>query len=116
MYLYSYLPKPLAAAEFYVLLILANESSHRYALKARILNASLGSVILSDQHLYKLITKLEHEAFIEPKGPQPAGKSGKLRRYYATTEHLKHALKIGETTGLLENSTPIDIQKLLLGP
>ena len=109
MYPDYHLPKPLRAAEFYLLLALAKQDSHAYPLKGLIQNVSLGSVKLDDTQLRRLIIKLGDEAFIEPAGSKPAGKSGRPRLHYALTEHgklrlqaeiqrLAHALAVAKAT------------------
>ncbi len=125
MYPYSNLPKPLVPAEFYLLLALSTEEGYMYAIKARIRNLSLGSVSMGDSNLIRLMRKLEDEAFIDPVGPKPAGKSGAPRMHYSITNHgilrlkeeltrLDHAVKVGRNSGLMDDPTPIDIQRLLL--
>jgi len=125
MYPHSDLPKPLRPAEFYLLLALSHSEAHGYALKSMIRNSSLGSVIVPDNKIYLLPTSLIGQAFIDDIGKQPTGKSGVPRTHYAITQHgtlrlkeeltrLDHAVKIGKSAGLMADSTPIDIQRLLL--
>ncbi len=58
-------------------------------------------------------------------GEKPAGKSGKLRMHYGISgygmiglqeesKRLKHAVKIAESVGALENEVLMDIQRMLL--
>jgi len=125
MYPDSNLPKPLHATEFYILLALAGGESHAYPLKGRISNQSLGSVNLNDAQLYRFLDKLCGEAFIEPTGPQPAGKSGKPRLHYGITPHgslrleaeiqrFTHAVAIAQNIGFTKSEVPREIQRLLL--
>ncbi len=125
MYPFSYLPKPLGHTDFYVLLVLADKALHAYAIKGAVANASLGSVLLRDGKLYPILTRLAEEGWIEGAGEMPAGKSGKLRVHYRTSEgglirlrdeaqRIKHAVEILRTQGLLENDVPTDIQRRLL--
>ena len=125
MYPQSDLPKPLRPAEFYLLLALSRTDAHGYALKAIIRNASLGSVVVPDNKIYGLISKLADEALIDQVGKQPTNKSKTPRMHYAITQHgilrlkeelmrLDHAAKIGKNAGLMDDSVPTDIQRLLL--
>ena len=125
MYPQSDLPKPLRPAEFYLLLALSHTEAHGYALKAMIRNTSLGSVVVPDNKIYNLISKLADEALIDPVGKQPTNKSNTPRMHYAITQHgilrlkeelirLGHAVKIGNNAGLRGDTVPTDIQRLLL--
>ena len=125
MYPHPDLPKPLRPTEFYLLLALSRGPLHGYALKAVVQNDSLGSVYIPDSKIYLLLTSLIGQAFIDDIGKRPTGKSGVPRTHYAITHHgtlrlkeeltrLDHAIKIGKSAGLMEDSTPIDIQRLLL--
>jgi DNA-binding PadR family transcriptional regulator len=125
MYPDVFLPKPLSAQTLYVLLVLSSSSLHIYALKSAILNASLGSVNLSDGRIYTLVRKLHHEGLIELADTAPAGKSGMARIHYTISDHgliclkeeltrLNHVIKIANHAHLLEHTTPLDIQKLIV--
>ncbi len=125
MYPSDHLPNPLKPSDFYTLLALSRGSSHRYALKAIIHNDSLGSVSVPPNKLYPLLAKLHEEGFIELAGKKPSGKSGRLQMHYAISEYgsvrlqeelqrLSHALKIGQATGLMDNTVSTDIQRLLV--
>jgi DNA-binding PadR family transcriptional regulator len=125
MYPYFNLPRPLPPAEFYILLALSSEPSYGYALRAQIRNASLGSVTIRDDKIYTILIKLESEAFIDQIGKRSTHKRGEPRMHYEISEHgllrLKeellrqnHAIKIAEAKGLMENETPIEIQRMLL--
>jgi DNA-binding PadR family transcriptional regulator len=111
MYPYSFLPKPLKPAEYYILLALAHSPSHTYALIGKVLNYSLGSVTISDKKLYSLIQHLAETALIEPIGEKPSGKSGTPRLHYTLTEHghirlqeefqrLNHAVQLSHNLGI----------------
>ncbi|HVQ44210.1 MAG TPA: PadR family transcriptional regulator [Candidatus Saccharimonadia bacterium] len=113
MYPFSYLPKPLKTAEFYVLLGLVHQSRHVYSIKSAAHKASLGSVDLKDGQLYPLVACLDEEGLIELEAYGPAGKSGKERAFYALTEHgkvrlqeegkrLRHAVRILELADFLD--------------
>lgn len=122
-YPYSHLPEPLPAATFYVLLALTQAELHSYALISACANLSLGSVKLTGGTLYPLLQKLQDQALIDPVGKRPAGKSGKPRLHYRTSEEgilrlkeefqrLEHVMKIGRNLSLMDDTTPIDIQRL----
>ena len=124
MYPYSHLPKPLRPAEFYILLALAGSPLHGYALKAAIMNNSLGSVVVPDSKLYSIITKLHDEGLIDTVGQKPAGKSGTPRMHYDISDYgkirlqeestrLDHAVKTAKLVGALDNQVPTDLQRML---
>ncbi|HVQ43472.1 MAG TPA: helix-turn-helix transcriptional regulator [Candidatus Saccharimonadia bacterium] len=119
------LPRPMNPAEFYALLALSRGDTYGYALKAIMRNDSLGGVVVGDNKIYRLLERLVDEAWVDEAGSQPAGPSGKPRRHYAITVHgqlrlkeelqrLEHAARIGRAAGLMDDSTPLDIQRLLL--
>jgi PadR family transcriptional regulator, regulatory protein PadR len=119
------LPPPLSAAQFYILLALAREERHGYAIAGATWSNSLGSVLLPSGRLYPTIKRLCSESLIDPAGSLPVGKSGQSRMHYVITHHgrirlqeelsrMKHAVAIGEHAGLLDDTTPTDIQRLLL--
>ncbi|HVQ45008.1 MAG TPA: helix-turn-helix transcriptional regulator [Candidatus Saccharimonadia bacterium] len=125
MYPHSHLPAPLQPAEFYLLLALNRTEAHGYAIRAMIANLSLGSVRIPDSNIYRLIHKLADEAYIEPTGDKPTAKTGTPRTHYTITTHgtlrlkeelirLDHALKVAQNASLMQDDTPIDIQRLIL--
>jgi DNA-binding PadR family transcriptional regulator len=118
-------PPPLSANQFYILLALAREDLHRYAIAGTIYNMSLGSVHIARGSLYPAIETLCNQALIDLGNVEPAGKSRKLRTHYALSSHgrirlqeeltrMKHAVAVGTAAGLLEDETPTDIQRMLL--
>lgn len=119
----EYPSKPLSAAELYTLLAFVREDLHKYAIKARTANYSLNSLNLEYVQINRLIAKLENESFIEIASIESDGHAGQPRSIYSITEHgrirlqedvlrLQHALAIATSAGVLDNQTPIDIQRL----
>lgn len=109
-------PKPLSATEYYILLALAEENLHRYAIRARIYNYSLCSVLLDYTQLARLIRKFLDEVFIEPAGDDLISTPSKPRHFFTITEHgrlrlheetlrLEHALKIAKRLGAFDART-----------
>ncbi len=103
--------------EFYILLVLANGSRHRYAIKGAVANASLGSVMLKDGALYPMLERLCEEGLVDMVSRSPAGKSGKERLHYEISGHgrirlqeeaqrLRHAVEIMRGMGIFENDVP----------
>jgi len=110
---------------FHILFALSRTELHAYAIKSVVMNDSLGSVNLTDSRIRKLLEQLQNEGFIEIAASKPAGKSGIPRLHYRISEHgtlrlkeeltrINHTVKIAKATSLMENETPIDIQRLLL--
>jgi DNA-binding PadR family transcriptional regulator len=125
MYPYSSLAPALPHATFHILLALSRGELHGYELKSVAHNDSLGSVSITDGTLYPTVKKLVLRGLIEEAGLAPAGPSGKPRLHYRITRtgtlclkeelaRMRHAVKIGENTGLFDDSTPLDIQRVIV--
>jgi DNA-binding PadR family transcriptional regulator len=120
------LPPPLSTNQFYILLALAREDLHAYALVGTIYNMSLGSIHITSGALYPALASLEDKALTDPAGHLPAGKSKQRRAHYAISSHgrirlqeeltrMQHAVEIGKYAGLLDaDQPPTDIQRMLL--
>lgn len=122
MYPSTSLPKPLSVNVFYILLFLARQESHGYAIKGAAANDSLGSVQISEGTLYKVLFKLVQAGLVESRGSD--GSVGKIRALYGITnkgafalenelKRMKHAVAIGESAGYLSEDIPQDIRELL---
>jgi len=77
---------PLRPVEFLVLLALANEPRHGYALTQDIAERTDGDVQLEPGNLYKILRRLEADGLIETRGRHPVAElASERRRYYALT-------------------------------
>ena len=125
MYPYFSLSPALSHATFYVLLALSRGELHGYSLKSVAHNDSLGSVPMPDGKVYQLLKRMLKAKLIEKVGMAPAGQSGKERVHYRITPvgtlclkedlaRMRHAVQIGESAGLFDDTTPLDIQRVLV--
>jgi DNA-binding PadR family transcriptional regulator len=121
----SHLPAPLTHHDFYILLALAQSNCHVYALKSRVLHASLGSVNITPSQLYVVATRLHDQGYIDLLGQRPSGVSGKPRLHYGISElgrirlqdehaRLTHAVAALEHANIAKPEVPTDLQRLLL--
>jgi DNA-binding PadR family transcriptional regulator len=81
-------PPPLPAATFHILLSLAEEERHGYAILQDVAGRTNGRVRLSIGTLYRTIQKMLEEGFIEelPDRQRPAAEDDdERRRYYRLT-------------------------------
>jgi DNA-binding PadR family transcriptional regulator len=119
------LPAALSVQEFYTLFALYIREGHAYNLRSRVIDMSLGSVIIAGGTLYPLLTRLHAQGYIAMLGDKPVGLSGTPRRHYGITPagtirlkeeitRMRHAVKIAEHNHLLDDEIPLDIQKLLI--
>jgi PadR family transcriptional regulator PadR len=124
MYTYPPLFPALPNQTFYVLLALSRGEAYAYAIGAIAINDSLGTIKMGDGTLYPLLKRMSEDRLIEEAGLQPAGKSGKDRMHYRLTQEgrfcleeeakrFRHAVKIAEAAGLLNNPVPTEIRRLL---
>jgi DNA-binding PadR family transcriptional regulator len=116
--------KPLTPARFYILLALAGADQHGYSIQGAMYSASLGSVNIKDGSLYPLLRKMFDEGLIDFVEIQTV--ANKTRNTYGISPHglialkaelyrLQHAVKIGQSRGLLNpNEPPLDLQRLWL--
>jgi DNA-binding PadR family transcriptional regulator len=120
-----FLPPPLATHEFYILLALHDGGSHIYQLRDCIANLSLKSIKISISTLYSTVTRMHAQGLVDLIDTRPSGASQKPRLHYEVSAEgnirlqeellrMQHAVKIGESGGLLANEVPTDIQRLLL--
>jgi DNA-binding PadR family transcriptional regulator len=118
------LAKPLPIRCFYILLTLSKDDSYGYAIKSRINNQSLSTVLIGDGALYPLLKKMTSDGLIAEAGYQTVGLLEKPRLHYRLTpegryrlkcdlKRLRHAVQIGEVAGYFNDELPPDIQKLL---
>lgn len=87
---------PLAPAEFYALLALADGNKHGYAILKDVTQRTQGKIRLSSSTLYDVIQRLESKGLIaeSDRRPDPA-LDDERRRYYRLTE-------LGRRVGLAE--------------
>lgn len=121
----SDLPKPLPQIDFYILLALARTESARYPLKSRVRNYSLGALKPADNVIYREITKLHDDGYIDLVRTEP-GRAGAIpKQFYSIAKYGKvrlqeeilrfeHAAKIAHYAGIMVDETPTDIQRLKL--
>ena len=72
-----------------------------------------------------MLARMCEESYVSILGKIPTGKLGTPRMHYEITEYgivrlkeelirLRHVVKTAENIGLLDDDTPLDIQKLIL--
>ena len=77
---------PLPAATFHILLAVADEPRHGYAISQDIAARTNGAIKLSFGTLYRSIQRmLEHGLLEEVRAPTAAGRDDERRRYYRVT-------------------------------
>ncbi len=82
----------LTPAAFYILIALAEESRHGYAIMKEVAAATSGEVQLNPGTLYTTIRRLLEEGLIrEAKAPAGAASADERRRYYALTADGRRA-------------------------
>jgi PadR family transcriptional regulator PadR len=84
---------PLTPAVFFVLLALATEPKHGYAMMQHISELSEGSVGIGPATLYSTLQRLSDLSLVEDVSP-PDEESDKRRRYYALTRTGRMLLKV----------------------
>lgn len=125
MYPYPLLPKPLPITKFYILLALCRGDSSRYQLKSIIHNDSLGSINISDTQAYRAVRELSEDVLVEMLRTEPGRVAGTVTEIYGISEHglirlreemarLEQAVKIARHAGVLDNTMPIELQRLRL--
>jgi DNA-binding PadR family transcriptional regulator len=79
---------PLAPAVFHVLLALADGDAHGYRIRAAVIEASNGALVLDPGSLYRLIARLHEDDLIEdaPAGSRSTRDEERVRRYRLTPE------------------------------
>lgn len=73
---------PVKSTVFLVLMAVADEPRHGYAIMQSVLHRSGGSVNLGTGHLYRHIRKLLDEGLIEEVEPEAVDRDDPRRRYY----------------------------------
>ena len=93
---------PLTPAMFHVLLTLADEEMHGYAILKEVERRTEGKVRLSAGTLYGIIRRLNEEGWIVESNKRPtAGLDDERLRYYRLTELGRH-VAVGEARRLEE--------------
>ena len=90
---------PLTPAVFHILLALADEEAHGYAIMQEVAARSEGQVRLGPGTLYGAISRLLDDGLIE-ECDGPAGESGDARRRYYRLTHLGGKVLTAETQRL----------------
>ena len=75
---------PLPPHTFHVLLVLSEGPAHGYGIKKEVLERSAGRVDLDAGGLYRMIARMEEQAWVEP-APAPDRADDARRKYYALT-------------------------------
>jgi DNA-binding PadR family transcriptional regulator len=91
---------PLTETEFFILLSLAPEPKHGYAIMKDVLSLSDGRISLSTGTLYGALKRmLEREWIVRREGKEPSGESGRIRKAY-TLSGLGKSILAAETRRL----------------
>ena len=107
---------PLTTAMFHVLLTLANEEMHGYAILKEVEKRTAGKVRLSAGTLYGIIKRLNGEGWIVESRKRPvAGLDDERRRYYGLTE-LGRRVAVAEARRLEELLEAARSKKLFAKP
>lgn len=87
---------PLSATDWHVLLAIAEENLHGYAIMKRVFQDSEGAVSAEIGSLYRILSRLLTQGFVAevdaPRGA-PAGTRGRARRYYHLTNEGRRAMR-----------------------
>jgi len=76
---------PLTEATFYILLSMAVERKHGYAILKDVKALSQGRVVLSTGTLYGVLSRLLDQGLIERVEEEDAEETGRLRKFYSLT-------------------------------
>ncbi len=79
--------------DFHVLLVLAGQPLHGYAIVQEIQQQSEGRVRLDPANLYRTLGQLDEEGLIAEVEPEQRPDDARKRRYYALTEHGQDRLR-----------------------
>src|SRR5262245_53668496 len=93
---------PLTPAVFHILLALADEEAHGYAIMQEVAMRSEGSVKLGPGTLYGAISRLLDDGLIEEHDQRPDPKMDDARRRYYRLTHLGGSVLAAETRRLSE--------------
>ena len=74
---------PLTEATFYILVSMAVEPKHGYAILKDVKEVSQGRVALSTGTLYGVLSRLLDQGLIERVEEEEAGETGRLRKFYS---------------------------------
>jgi DNA-binding PadR family transcriptional regulator len=111
-------------ARFYVLLSLAKQELHGYAIHAVANNMALNTLHLGEARTYATIKEMVRDGQLDEAGMMEAGKLGKPRMHYRLSpegkvrlkdelKRMKHAYEIGDRTGLFNEDLPADIKRMI---
>ena len=109
--------QPLTPAMFHVLLALAGEDLHGYAILKEVELRTRGEVKLSTGTLYGIIKRLLNEGLIMERRERPAAHDDERRRYYRLTpkgreiaageaERLEKVVALARSRHLLKRTQP----------
>jgi DNA-binding PadR family transcriptional regulator len=84
---------PLTEATFFILLSLAPEPNHGYAIMKDVHQLSQGRVMLSTGTLYSALKRLLEQGWIRRNGAPEDNSNGRLRKTYSLTSLGKHILQ-----------------------
>jgi len=79
-------PLPLTEVAFFILLSLAIESKHGYAIMKEVGELSDGRVLLATGTLYSALHRMLQDGWIERVPQPPSGTDGRKRKFYRLTE------------------------------
>lgn len=98
--------KPLKAAWFHILLALADEAQHGYAIRSTVRERTEGAVKLYPATLYGSIRELSERGLIEALEGEDDPDEDQRRRYYQLTETGRDTLRseITRLQGLVEHA------------
>ena len=91
---------PLKPVELLLLLSLAEQELHGYALTRDIAERSEGTIRLEPGNLYRVIRRLEDAGLVAPAGARPAADAGDERRNYYRITPLGRRVAAAETRRL----------------
>ena len=88
---------PLTESTFYILLSLALDSKHGYAILKHVESLSEGQLVLSASTLYSALVRLQDQGLIQRMNTddEAGANPGLPRKAYALTEKGRHALEAG---------------------
>jgi len=84
---------PLTEATFYILVSMAVEPKHGYAILKDVKEVSQGRVALSTGTLYGVLSRLLDQGLIERVEEEEAGETGRLRKFYSLSRRGRRRLE-----------------------
>jgi len=84
---------PLTEATFYILVSMAVEPRHGYAILKDVKEVSQGRVVLSTGTLYGVLSRLLDQGLIERVEEEEAGETGRVRKFYSLSRRGRRRLE-----------------------